>query len=240
MAARRLGPCLCGPLVVELDEEPHFNRYRALTLTASWAKDLPWTRAYRSYCVEYEDRCLDAGDWGKRWTNGSAGRMFSGEQAGKLDGDGAPRWKQRAFYDALKDTGAGNEIGVAIARVANYDPIDGALLEDVLERRAVAEPAAVLAQWSSGQWPVVRARRVSNRRAPSSSPNGLTQARRSIILSINAVGAEESKDRVEDALVAERVLGVRLATQERMNSDTTDPGTVLRFCGDRARDLTVG
>lgn len=73
------------------------------------------------------------------------GACSRGDPAGKLDGDGAPRWKQRAFYDALKDTGAGNEIGVAIARVAIYDPIDGALLEDVLERRAVAEPAAVLA-----------------------------------------------------------------------------------------------
>jgi hypothetical protein len=134
-----------GPLVVELDEELHFNRYRALTLEASWARDLPWTPSYRSYCLEYEDRCLEAGSWGKRWTNASCARMFSGGPAGQLEGDGAPRWKQRAFYDALKDTGAGNEIGVAIARVAIYDAVDGAVLEDVLERRAAAEPSAVLA-----------------------------------------------------------------------------------------------
>ena len=133
-----------GPLVVELDEELHFNRYRALTLKASWAKDLPWTRAYLSYCAEYEDRCLAAGVWGERWTNDSCERMFSGGPKGKLDGDGAPRWKQRAFYDALKDTGAGTEIGVAIARVAIYDAVEGVVLEDVLERRAAAESSAVL------------------------------------------------------------------------------------------------
>ena len=134
-----------GPLVVELDEELHFNRYRAVTLDSSWANSLPWTDAYRSYCAEHEDRCLDAGRWGKRWTNDSCARMFAGGPVGELDGAGAPRWKQRAFYDALKDTGAGNEIGLAIARVAIYDTVDGVLLEDVLESRAAIEPPAVLA-----------------------------------------------------------------------------------------------
>jgi len=32
-----------GPLLVELDEELHFNCYRATTLEASWEADLPWT-----------------------------------------------------------------------------------------------------------------------------------------------------------------------------------------------------
>src|SRR5207247_5846986 len=65
-----------GPVVVELDEELHFNRYRGLTLTASWAEQLPWTSTYRAYCEKHEADCLAAGTWGKRWTNPSCERMF--------------------------------------------------------------------------------------------------------------------------------------------------------------------
>jgi hypothetical protein len=43
--------------------------------------------------------------------------MFSGGAAGDLDGEGAPRWKQRALYDAIKDT-APAALGVALARVS--------------------------------------------------------------------------------------------------------------------------
>jgi hypothetical protein len=71
--------------------------------------------------------------------------MFAGGPVGHLDGPGAPRWKQRAFYDAVKDSAAGSVIDLAIARVAIYDLVNGAVLGDVLERRAFAEPAAVLA-----------------------------------------------------------------------------------------------
>jgi hypothetical protein len=71
--------------------------------------------------------------------------MFAGGPRGELDGAGAPRWKQRAFYDAMKDTGAGEEIGLSISRVAIYDTVDDVLLEEILERRVVVEPSAVLA-----------------------------------------------------------------------------------------------
>jgi hypothetical protein len=144
----RPGPwdlAFAGPLVVELDEELHFNRYRALTLNASWGSDLPWTEAYRSHCASHENRCLKAGTWGRRWSNDSCARMFTGGPPGQLDGPGAPRWKQRAFYDAIKDSAAGSGIDLAIARVAIYDPVNGAALEDVLEGRACAQPVAILA-----------------------------------------------------------------------------------------------
>jgi hypothetical protein len=121
-----------GPLLVELDEELHFNRYRCATLDTSWEADLPWTDEYRRYCVEHERECLDAADWGKRWVNESTARMFSGGPPRELDGDGAPRWKQRALYDALKDTlplvGCGR-----LARIATYDDVSGVKIGTMLD-----------------------------------------------------------------------------------------------------------
>ena len=131
-------------LVIELDEQLHFNRYRAATLSASWATSLPWTANYWQYCAAHEEACLRDGAWGQRWTNASAARMFSGGPAGDLGGAGAPRWKQRALYDAIKDTAPAAGIAMDFARVATYDSVDGVLLDDVLESRAVAAPAAIL------------------------------------------------------------------------------------------------
>lgn len=49
---------LDGGLLVELDEELHFNRYRRQTLQAPWAQALPWTDPYLEYCNAEEERCL--------------------------------------------------------------------------------------------------------------------------------------------------------------------------------------
>lgn len=129
-------------LVVELDEELHFNRYRALTLGTSWSAELPWTKHYLYYCADKEGDCVAAGSWGKRWSNDSCARMFSGGAAGDLGGEGAPRWKQRALYDAIKDT-APAALGVALARVSVYDDADGTSLGSVLGGFARVGPAAV-------------------------------------------------------------------------------------------------
>lgn len=122
-----------GGLVVELDEELHFNRYRAITLGSRWSQDLPWTTDYLDFCHAHERRCLQAGRWGKRWTNPSTARMFSGGEPGDLVG-GAPRWKQRALYDTLKDTVRATGGGFRLARVSIYDEIDGVTVEDILSR----------------------------------------------------------------------------------------------------------
>jgi hypothetical protein len=132
-----------GLLVVEFDEELHFNRYRAQTLTASWERSLPWTVDYRRHCVDCEAECLAAGAWGRRWTNDSAGRMFSGGKPGELDGEGAPRWKQRALYDALKDTVAVWGRGVRLARVATYDRVGGLLLGAMLDGVSPLDVSAI-------------------------------------------------------------------------------------------------
>jgi hypothetical protein len=141
-----------GRLLVELDEQLHFNRYRALTLQSSWSTDLPWTAAYRTYCTVHEARCLKDGCSQQRWTNPSCARNFSGGPAGDLDA-GAPRWKQRAFYDAMKDTLPTSGLALTFARVSIYDTVNGELLDDVLEERAHVDPNAVLA--------LVRARTIS-------------------------------------------------------------------------------
>jgi hypothetical protein len=131
-------------VVVELDEELHFNRYRAATLNGPWAQSLPWTAAYRDLCQTREPECLRAAQWGQRWTSTSTARMF-GEAAppGDLDSPGgAPRWKQRALYDALKDAYA-SSTKVPIARLSVWDEVSGQLLGDVLEGRGTVEPVAV-------------------------------------------------------------------------------------------------
>lgn len=131
-----------GPLLVELDEELHFNRYRATTLEASWEADLPWTADYRRHCADHEPGCLDAGAWGRRWINDSTARTFCGGPPGHLEGDGAPRWKQRAPYDSLKDT-LPLVGGVRLARVATHDSVNGVLLGAMLDGLAPVDALGI-------------------------------------------------------------------------------------------------
>lgn len=137
-AATRLRPgswdlALDGGLLVELDEELHFNRYRGQTVQAPWASALPWTDLYLEYCSREEERCLTAAKWGQRWTNPSCERMFGvASQPGDFDGGGAPRWKQRALYDAIKDAFALSQSEYRVARVSVHDIVDGTTLEEVL------------------------------------------------------------------------------------------------------------
>ncbi len=95
--------------VIELDEQRHFNRYRLETLYSklySIAK-FEWYQKYIIYCTEYEDKCLSAARYGGNWTNNSCETMFGkSSEYGVLDGNGPSRWKQRAFYDYLKDVNA--------------------------------------------------------------------------------------------------------------------------------------
>ena len=65
-----------GEVVVEFDEELHFNRYRLLTLDSSWYRDVGLVDAYRGFCTEHEGECVVAGDWGERWSNPSWERIF--------------------------------------------------------------------------------------------------------------------------------------------------------------------
>ncbi|MBN1183999.1 MAG: hypothetical protein JXB49_17025 [Bacteroidales bacterium] len=92
--------------IVELDETQHFNRYRAITLESfiyHMGKGFD-IFDYIKYCNTYEKECLDKSSWGKYWTSPSTEKQFGTPgQKGDLSKNGSPRWKQRAFYDYLRD-----------------------------------------------------------------------------------------------------------------------------------------
>ncbi|WP_022908562.1 DUF7255 family protein [Curtobacterium sp. B18] len=125
---------------VELDEEMHFNRYRAVTLGVDPIASAPWAGAYDDYCRAHERR---SGTGGRRWSSPSAERMFgAAAPQWTFEGGGAPRWKQRALYDAMKDVAAAAG-AIRLSRVSVYDVIDGVRLEDLLRGRAVVPPSVV-------------------------------------------------------------------------------------------------
>jgi hypothetical protein len=131
---------LRGGLVVELDEDMHFNRYRAQTLTEPWEDSLPWALAYRSYSLRWEHR---AGTGGQRWTSPPAEKMFGpADPDGVFGLYGAPRWKQRAFYDSVKDAAAVAGV-VRLARISVYDSVAGVQIEDLLRGRSEVPPESL-------------------------------------------------------------------------------------------------
>ena len=120
-----------GLLLVELDEEQHFTRYRDQTLEGA-SRDLPWRATYRAYCRSYEDQLLPGWGTGKRWTNPSAERFFGDPSApGDFEGVGAPRWRQRAFYDSVKDILPNRRL----SRVSVHDRLPGGSTINTLLRR---------------------------------------------------------------------------------------------------------
>jgi len=82
-------------VAVELDEEQHFNRYRALTLESTlYARSRFPVNVYRGYCHSYEGECLRKAANRGYWASPSTIAQFG--PAGilrNLDPPGAPRWK---------------------------------------------------------------------------------------------------------------------------------------------------
>ena len=133
-----------GGVLVELDEELHFNRYRRLTLEPDWMKPLPWCQEYLTLARDRESECLAAATWGKRWTNPSCEVLFgAADPPGRFDSNGAPRWKQRALYDAIKDAAALTDESIHLVRLATHDLVGGIRLGDALEGRATVKPDAL-------------------------------------------------------------------------------------------------
>jgi hypothetical protein len=113
-----------GDMLIELDEHQHFNRYRATTLRSSAYEKTTFSIAdYSRYCERHEDNCLRKARSGGYWENDSTRRMFGGSSPpGKLEAPGPSRWKQRAFYDFVKDLSV-IEAGGVVSRVSIWDPI---------------------------------------------------------------------------------------------------------------------
>ena len=132
---------LAGGLLVELDEQSHFNRYRTATLNLPWSPFLPWHGPYSRYCPAFEYRALAHGGY---WANRSSTIMFGGaDRPGVFGYFGSPRWKQRAVYDAIKDAWALSMPGYTLTRLSIYDTVGGVLLDHALEGRAALDPAAL-------------------------------------------------------------------------------------------------
>lgn len=129
--------------LVELDEDLHFNRYRAATLELPWAKALPWTSEYQRQCIDGEDMCWKAGRLGGKWTSPSTVNMFGiGDPRGAFTSGGSPRWKQRALYDAVKDAFAVHGDRHRLARISIHDVISGVSVNDLLlDRKSLSESA---------------------------------------------------------------------------------------------------
>ncbi len=133
-----------GGVVIELDEELHFNRYRLATLAPAWTESLPWRPTYSALCADHEGDCLAAGRWGKRWTNPSCEAHFgTPDRPGEFTSGGSPRWKQRAIYDAIKDAACLSDLGLQLARVATHDRVGHATLGAVLDGAAGATSGEV-------------------------------------------------------------------------------------------------
>lgn len=111
---------------IEFDEHLHFNRYRLKTLGSHLYKkmpEFPW-KQYQEYCVIHENRCIKAGSYGGKWTNKSAERQFNNSPPpGQLVGAGPSRWRQRAFYDFLKDV-TPLALKFPVVRLAIWDKIE--------------------------------------------------------------------------------------------------------------------
>lgn len=137
-------------IALELDEHLHFNRYRASTLASPIYDRLQGfpRQTYIEYCSLYEEQCLRVGSYGGKWANPSCEKQFGiASESGNLNGGGAPRWKQRAFYDFLKDLSP-LVLGIRTARISIWDrlpdPMAGLRVLDALSRPSDEAESAII------------------------------------------------------------------------------------------------
>ncbi len=120
--------------IIELDEENHFNRYRQQTLKSDIyqkIKGFPLNE-YQQYCTKYESRCITHGGYWKN--NSSENHFIKSDDNGVLNGSGSSRWKQRAFYDLLRDV-TGLIKGIPVIRLSIYQTFKGKSVQDVIRTK---------------------------------------------------------------------------------------------------------
>ena len=85
-------------LILELDEELHFNRYRRQALQAASCAPLPWRDEYLQLCEARLIQLPRGWKVGQTMDGSVVRRVMFGEAgaSGNLEQAGAPRWKQRA------------------------------------------------------------------------------------------------------------------------------------------------
>jgi hypothetical protein len=120
--------------IIELDEERHFNRYRVLTLKSNLYNGEThfMVSSYKQFCKLYERGCLKAACWGKNWKNNSTEKQFGkSDIEGTFIKNGSSRWKQRAYYDFLKDVSS-KILDIPIIRISIYDSIENTNIDNAL------------------------------------------------------------------------------------------------------------
>lgn len=126
---------ICKNFILELDEERHFNRYRLLTLNSNIYNNKKYFdyELYRIYCKDKEYECKIAASWGRNWKTDSSDKQFGESNIeGCLESNGSSRWKQRAFYDYLRDISFYIS-GIPIIRVSIWEKMDeGNIIDNIL------------------------------------------------------------------------------------------------------------
>ncbi|MFN8277498.1 MAG: hypothetical protein U0T84_08450 [Chitinophagales bacterium] len=123
--------------IIELDEERHFNRYRLLTLQSKLYDNNPSfsVKDYRSWCADREPECLKSASFGGYWKNNASEKMFlPGEPNGSLKNNGSSRWRQRAYYDFLKDLSA-KITDIPVIRISTYECFGGFTVNHILKQK---------------------------------------------------------------------------------------------------------
>lgn len=114
-----------GRFSVLLDEDIHFNKYRAKTLRSPFYESLssfPLMK-YKSYSRKYETECLKAGTSNPAWTNQEAERHFGPSQSsGDLGLSGSSGWKLIAFKDYAVDLIA-RQRKIRLLRISIWDDL---------------------------------------------------------------------------------------------------------------------
>lgn len=117
--------------IIELDEQEHFNRFRLQTLESPVYKHCHNfdVAKYREFCEKYESNCRT---YGQYWESDSTKKQFSSSE---VNGQwGASRWKQRAFYDFIKDVYSVITT-IPIIRISIYERCDGKTIDDLIRDR---------------------------------------------------------------------------------------------------------
>ncbi len=114
-------------LLIQFDDELHFNRYRRITLESVFYEDhIGFNKMpYKSYCRINEKECIKAGLSKGVWENQESFKIFgSSEEPGdlSLERNGSSGWKLRAWRDLLQDV-SGEILGFKVLRISTYDKI---------------------------------------------------------------------------------------------------------------------
>lgn len=119
--------------IVELDEQEHFNRYRLKTLESFIYNDFHNfdVNEYKIFCNEYEHKCRKYGGFFK---NDSTKLQFTNQCSYcNFEDLGASRWKQRAFYDFIKDIYS-ITAKIPIIRISIYERYNGDTINDLINK----------------------------------------------------------------------------------------------------------